>query len=271
MRKASILGAAVILGANSNAVADSQKRQEAALPDFNWTLITPSRNLQYHDCYDGFRCARLQIPLDWTRADNASTSWVAVGIATLPASVPDTDPSFGGTVLINPGGPGGAGTDMALTFGKYLQGILDGEKHYEILGFDPRGVGRTTPSASCYPEELNRLADAVQQGGFPPIVSQNLGLNTHFQAAAGFGQLCGQQNAGQDNIFSHMSTASVARDMLEIVERVDSLRKNTNASSTGGDGTTFNQPLLQYWGFSYGTVLGDTFASMFPAAWGEWS
>ena len=270
MRGASILAAALaLLGAADRVAAEGENGQKNSLLDFNWTSISPSRSLQYHECYNGYRCARLQVPLDWTQAhSNTSTSWVAIGIATLPASVPDTDPSFGGTVLINPGGPGGAGTDMALMFGKYLQGILDGEKHYEILGFDPRGVGRTTPSASCYAEELNRLADAAQQGGFPSIVSGALGLSLHFQGAAGFGQLCGQQNAGQENIFSHMSTASVARDMLEIVEKVDALR-TINSSSAGGNGTVRDTPLLQYWGTSYGTVLGNTFASMFPGRIGR--
>ncbi|KAK0715933.1 Alpha/Beta hydrolase protein [Lasiosphaeris hirsuta] len=227
------------------------------IPDFNWTSITPSRDLKYHECYNGYRCARLQVPLDWTEPDNASSSWAVIGIATLPAVVPSTDPSFGGTVLINPGGPGGAGTEMVLLFGKYLQGILDGEKHYEILGFDPRGIGRTTPSASCYTDDLNRLVDAVQQGGMPLIGSGDVGLNLHYQAAVGFGQLCGQQNLGRGNILAHMSTASVARDMLEIVERVDSSRNSGRGNST-------HKAQLQYFGVSYGTYLGNTFATMFP-------
>jgi len=274
MLVASIYKATLLMACST--AAFGQKRQEEVLPDFNWTSITPSRDLRYHDCYNGFRCARLQVPLDWTKAagidtDESSTSWVVIGIATLPAIVPDTDPSFGGSVLINPGGPGGPGTDIALTFGKYFQGIIDGEKHYEILGFDPRGVGRTTPSASCYVDDLSRLADISQQGGLPPVVAGELGLNLHYQAAVGLGELCGQQktntSAGQDDssIFSHMSTASVARDMLEIVERADALR-NTNASTAGRNVTAGkkHKPLLHYWGTSYGTVLGNTFASMFP-------
>lgn len=245
------------------ATLEGQKREET-LPDFNWTSIAPSRDLQYHECYDGYKCARLQVPLDWTEA-SGHREWVAVGIVTVPAKVPITDPSFGGTVLINPGGPGGAGTEMALLFGKSIQDLLDGKKHYEILGFDPRGIGRTTPSASCYTENLSRLEDAIQQGALPPIVSGDLGLNYHYRAAVGVGELCYQQNTRGDSsnsssIFAYMSTASVARDMLEIVERVDATR---NSSTLHGRNST-NKPLLQYYGASYGTYLGNTFASMFP-------
>ena len=258
MRAILVHTAALFTTAGIITAAASQKGQDEKLPDFNWTSTPPSRSLQYHECYNGYKCARLQVPLDWTDVDNASTSCVVIGIATLPATVSHTDPSFGGTVLVNPGGPGAAGTEMVLTFGKYLQGILDGERHYEILGFDPRGIGRTTPSASCYVDDLSRLADIFQQGGMPPVGAGHLGLNLHYQGAVGFGQLCGQQNAGSASIFAHMSTASVARDMLEIVEHVDASRNSS------GRGHNTNKPLLQYWGNSYGTILGNTFASMFP-------
>ncbi|KAK3372963.1 TAP-like protein-domain-containing protein [Lasiosphaeria ovina] len=245
----------------STRTAALEKRQEG-LANFTWTSIDPSRDLQYHDCYNGYRCARLEVPLDWTNTDNTFSSGVAIGIATLPAVVPDTNPSFGGTVLVNPGGPGGSGVEMVLLFGKYLQGILDGDKHYEILGFDPRGVGSSTPSSSCYANILNRVMDVVQQGGMPPVGLGDVGLNLNYQAAAGFGQLCGQQ-AGQESIFAHMSTASVARDMLEIVERVDAASNRARINSSVPRGAN-KKPLLQYLGVSYGTILGNTFASMYP-------
>lgn len=227
--------------------------------DFDWSSITPSKQLEYHECYDGYKCARLEVPLDWTAVSNSSQS-VAIAIVTLPATVHDTDPSFGGTVLINPGGPSGSGTDMATVLGHYLQGVLDGERHYEILGFDPRGVGFSTPRADCYNgDELRRTADELQAIGIP---SSNLGpaaMSYLYQSHAGVSDLCAE--AGDDSIFAHMSTASVARDMLEIVERVDELKHRESNFSTPD---ALEEPKLQYLGVSYGTFLGNTFASMFP-------
>lgn len=187
---------------------------------------------------------------------NTTSQTVAVAIIMIPATVPVTDPSFGGTVLMNPGGPGGSGTQLALDLGAYAQGILDGEKHYEILGFDPRGIGLSMPRADCYKNAFNRAADFAQREGLPSVVSRPEGVSYNFQAAKGQGDLC--EEAGPESIFNYMSTASVARDMLEIVERVAESRPNSAAVFDSGPSK------LQYLGFSYGTFIGNTFASMFP-------
>ncbi|KAM0335222.1 hypothetical protein ACHAQA_000264 [Verticillium albo-atrum] len=234
--------------------------------NFDWSSVKPSRNLEYHECYDFLKCARLEVPLDWSKANSScasSSRRATIGIVTLPASVPESDPSFGGTILINPGGPGGGGTEMVLQLGPYIQAVLDGEKHYEILGFDPRGVGLSTPRADCYNDDLNRAADNILRGGLPSFSSGDLGLGTYYQVANGLSELCGE--AGQDSIFNHMSTASVARDMLEIVDRVDELRQKTSDSTK----EEREVPRLQYLGVSYGTILGNTFASMFPGRVGR--
>lgn len=252
------LAYSLLLGSMESAFAILQQRQFDG--GFDWSSVEPAQQLQYHDCYDGFRCARLKVPLDWTKS-NDSDNWAAIGIITLPAIVPETDPSFGGTVLVNPGGPGGSGTEMALQLGGYLQGILEGDRHYEILGFDPRGVALSTPRADCYNDNFNRAADNIQKEGMPPVAAGAQSLAIHYQAAKGLSDLCAQ--AGPKSVFNYMSTASVARDMLEIVERVDELRQKTSNSST------HEKPRLQYIGVSYGTILGNTFASMFPGRVGR--
>jgi pimeloyl-ACP methyl ester carboxylesterase len=245
----------LLLGASTSSALRILKRQSE--PTFDWSSIEPTRELNYHPCYDGHKCARLKIPLDWTK-NCSSKDWVAIGITTLPATVSEDDDSFGGTVLINPGGPGGAGTEMVLDYGPYLQAILEGDRHYEMLGFDPRGVGSSTPSADCYGDELKRAADRLQSAALPPVVSGEQGLAYHYQAAKGLGDLCAEK--GPKSIFNYMSTASVAKDMLEIIERVDDLRYNTTVATRNDRDAS----KLQYIGVSYGTVLGNTFASMFP-------
>ncbi|KAG7134154.1 putative hydrolase like protein [Verticillium longisporum] len=235
---------------------------------FDWATVKPSRSLQYHDCYDGFKCARLKVPFDWTTANSSkcanSSRWAAIGIVTLPASVPETDPSFGGTILINPGGPGGGGTEMVLDIGFYIQAILAGDRHYEILGFDPRGVALSTPRADCYNDDLKRAADFIQKEGLPAMTSGPEALTYHYQAAKGLGDLCAE--AGEDSIFNYMSTASITRDMVEIVDRVDELRHKNLTSAEDGKREL---PKLQYFGISYGTILGNNFASMFPGRVGR--
>lgn len=227
---------------------------------FNWTSITPSAELQYHDCYDGFKCARLQVPMDWSNPTTNATqdNSVAIAIVTLPATVPPTDPSFGGTVITNPGGPSGAGTTFNVAFGSSFQAALDGEKHYEILSFDPRGVFQTTPSADCYSGDWDARIDQYwQYRGFATL-SEN--VQDHYLFNQGLNQLCEQATP---EILQHMSSASVARDMVEIVDRVEELRrKETN--STQAKRSSTEKPRLQFMGFSYGSALGMIFASMFP-------
>lgn len=86
--------------------------------------------------------------LDWQDTNN--TKQVAIAITLLPATVPSDDPSFGGTIVINPGGPGGSGVAAVQSYGRRLRGMTEGKKHYAFLGFDPRGVGFTTPRADCF-------------------------------------------------------------------------------------------------------------------------
>jgi hypothetical protein len=75
--------------------------------DFNWNSIEASSKLRYTPCYDYLECARLEVPLDWSDESNNNTAIIAV--AKIPARVSRDDPSFGGTVVLNPGGPGGSG------------------------------------------------------------------------------------------------------------------------------------------------------------------
>lgn len=244
-------------------------RRESETPSFDWSSVTPSKHLKYHDCHNGYKCARLIVPLDWSKHANSTglcaSQNAIIAIVTLPATVPDTDPSHGGTILINPGGPSGLGTEMALVYGHYLQNIVDGDRHYEILGFDPRGMGLSTPFADCYNNNnFKRAADSFRNEAMPPITLGENALNAHYQVYKGIGDLCAE--SGPNSIFEHMSTASVARDMLAIVDRVEELRYG---GTNGTDSEDREKPRLQYIGLSYGTVLGNTFASMFPGRVGR--
>ncbi|MBE3046785.1 alpha/beta fold hydrolase [Candidatus Bathyarchaeota archaeon] len=245
---------------------------------FDWSSITPSPALRYQDCYPGHQCARLTVPLDWLDPSNAHTATIA--IVKRPASVPPTDPTYGGPVLLNPGGPGGSGVDIALRWGERIQNILDGKKHYEIIGFDPRGVGRTTPGANCYPDELTRAYEVFQAHGAGYLTPDNDKLTWRHALAKSFGKRCGEALGGDGGILRYASSSSVARDMVEIIDQIQELQNAEEEDALGAQGVEQKKlrgskggvkapARLQYMGFSYGTLLGNTFASMFPGRVGR--
>lgn len=96
-----ILIAAVYFGYRTYEPSAESTPSEASSP-FSWHEITPSKYLNYHDCGDGFQCARLEVPMDYSRSDKQNRKF-ALAIVRLPAKVPIEDPRYGGAVLINPG------------------------------------------------------------------------------------------------------------------------------------------------------------------------
>lgn len=228
--------------------------------NFSWDSTPSTKALKYHNCYGDFKCARLQVPLDWSGLESATNTTVAIAIIKLPATVSDDDPTFGGSVLVNPGGPGDSGTDLVLRSGCRFQSLLAGERNYEIIGFDPRGVSLSTPHGDCYKgDELSRKLDQERDSGLSPITEDINALNYHYASSLGKSELC--EADGVRSIWSYLNTASVARDMVEIIDRIDDLQWQNRNSSKPVDSL---KPRLQYIGISYGSFLGNTFASMFP-------
>lgn len=243
--------------------------------EFDWTAIEPTADLRYRDCFNGFRCARLKVPLDWNNPEDNRT--IAIAIATLPASVPVDHPDYGGTIILNPGGPGDLGVNLVRFSGRHLQKVIDNNKKYAYLGFDPRGIGNTTPQLDCFGgDALARNAYQQVLRGLGTVDSSEDALQRFLAISKGLGALC-ENTLGKSSILEHVTTAAVCRDMIEIVDRVDELRKKEVASIKRRRGeheqavtTQENQiPRLQYLGLSYGTALGNTFASMFPGRVGR--
>jgi pimeloyl-ACP methyl ester carboxylesterase len=197
-------------------------------------------------------------------------------------------------LLINPGGPGGSGVTFALFGGQILQQIVGLDQ--DIIGFDPRGIGETTPVADCFAFPSDRKSKEltgadISRGFFHKFLwvlsGQETGMvNTSVdslekidvrdRAAA---KLCQTKDDlyGEDSILRHVSTPSVARDMLSILDAWDawmevkgdddSGKENAqigSAEAVEEDKSLDTKGKLVYWGFSYGTLLGATFAAMFP-------
>ncbi|KAF7550097.1 hypothetical protein G7Z17_g5934 [Cylindrodendrum hubeiense] len=230
---------------------------------FNWTSITPTTDLQYHDCYDEYRCARLEVPLNWL--DEVDNRTAAIAIMKLPATVPDHDASFGG--------PGGSGVKSMFTMAHQLRTMIDNNRHYEIVSYDPRGIGFSTPRSQCFQSALARDAMTLQLRGAGGLNQGINALRYNHAIMDSYAEICQESDEAYGEIMGYAGTASVARDMVAMVDKIDELRikasKRSEIRERGKKKTKSDLPRLQYIGFSYGTVLGNYFASMFPGRVGR--
>ena len=188
----------------------------------------------------GFQCAKVTVPLDYSQPDG-QTIEIAMKKHLATGSVRQ------GTLFMNPGGPGGSGVDnvgaMATTTFAGVQSA------YDIIGFDPRGIGSST-AITCSTD-----AEAKAMEGVSPV--DGAGAPVAFEKRAAvmserFKQLeadCASRTKPTE-LFDHVDTVSVARD-LDILRALSGDQK------------------LNYTGFSYGTYLGATYAELFPANTGR--
>jgi pimeloyl-ACP methyl ester carboxylesterase len=270
------------------------KHAQHAPTDFDWETISPSWDLHFTSCYDEFQCARLLVPVDWLEEDTAkrNSKTMAIAVIRMPANLTDAS-SHGGAVIVNPGGPGNSGIQEILTNGHFLRNLVDSShKRFDVMSFDPRGMGSSTPAADCFASEAERQLYNAQSlgallGGRETDLSDASVARKRANAQA-LGHKCMLPGPDGYVVQEFMSTASVARDMLQIVDKLENLRmveKSSDETEIGLDGRKGQAPLgnadatkskedagdevrnlprLQYLGLSYGTMLGNTFISMFP-------
>jgi pimeloyl-ACP methyl ester carboxylesterase len=190
----------------------------------------PAAAIPWTPCRDGFQCATVRVPLDY---GNPSGTKISLALIRLPAGDPQRRI---GSLLLNPGGPGGSGVDLVRGIGPMLPLELRGR--FDIVGFDPRGIMGSTP-LRCFATFDESFA-VVSPFAFPYGRAEEDVVRTNDRALSG---ACATHGGA---IRDHMSTADVARDM-------DFLRQ------------AMGDPKLSYLGFSYGTQLGQTYANMFPS------
>jgi pimeloyl-ACP methyl ester carboxylesterase len=215
------VAAILLVGCSSSSSAPNESA--STLPAYY------TQRLDWQPCDNGFQCARLLVPFDYARPGGQRFS---LPVIRLPAK----DPAHRiGDLVVNPGGPGGSGVQYALgARSEFPAAVL---ARFDVVGFDPRGVGGSEPAVSCMtgpeldkylstdemPDNAAQLAQIVQQGKF-------------------YASRCAQNSRA---LLPYVGTQNAARDL-------DVLR------------AALGQSRLTYLGKSYGTYLGTWYAQLFP-------
>ena len=186
-----------------------------------------AQKLQWKNCGDGFDCTRLSVPLDYANPAQASIS-LSVVRHRAPADMTR------GSLIVNPGGPGGSGIDYAKAIDYIMTPTL--KDNFDVVGFDPRGVGASTPVRCLSDSQLDTYLAADQSPDNQAEVNQFVNL------AKVLADGCANKNS---EVYRHVDTVSAARD-------VDILR------------AALGDKKLNWFGKSYGTFLGATYADLFP-------
>ncbi|MEC3980623.1 alpha/beta hydrolase [Amycolatopsis sp. H20-H5] len=181
------------------------------------------------------QCARLSVPLDYAKPDGPA---ISLGLLRRKA----TDPGQRiGSLVINPGGPGASGMTAAANMANQTASTALG-KRFDLVGFDPRGIGASEPQIHCLTdgERDKERAEDLETDGTPEGVVKQETEEKDFAAK------CAQRTQQGAQMLANVGTRDVVKDM-------DVLR------SVLGD------PKLTYLGYSYGTRIGSAYAEAFPA------
>ncbi|KAH8679363.1 hypothetical protein BGZ61DRAFT_457094 [Ilyonectria robusta] len=236
------LASALILFTSLGCKADSSHDPGMV---YGFDNIGPSTNLTWTPCFDDFTCSRLEVPLDYSNKSLGTTSIAFIKLAGKNATV--ESPS----IVLIPGGPGGSGVDLLLT-NQALPGQIFGEQ-YNFVSFDPRGVNNSGLSLDCFSGNAEaRLAfNRLHRTGVTNISSTS--LEEQYYSSSIYGEWCNDAVEKESPHGYYVTTPAVAHDLLTFIEAEAEVA-----------GQSPSDARLWCYGISYGTVVGTTFASMFP-------
>jgi pimeloyl-ACP methyl ester carboxylesterase len=190
------------------------------------------QKLVWKACGKGYQCAKATVPVDYAKPAGPTLRLALKRVAGTKSATK--------TLFINPGGPGEPGTgELTVEVGKSTVGATLKKtlgKQYSIVGFDPRGVGASSPLDCLSDAQLDAL---YEEPAVPATAAAKARL---VNAVKGFARGC-QRNAGP--LAAHVSTVEVAKD-LDVLRAIVGDQK------------------LNFLGSSYGTAIGSTYAQLFP-------
>ena len=231
-------------GSSSNSTGSPDGSSDGSQSDIPRGLESfYSQSIDWQDCPDGapFKCGTVTVPLDYEHPDGRT---ITIAVRKLPAS--DSDAEHG-SLFINPGGPGASGVAMMQVMAPMFTEELRGA--YDIIGFDPRGVGQSTPITCWTNDEIKQhLANPSDDAGptdpLKGVTYKNVPAQDKIDRGAANAARCAQYSQVPE-LLDHVGTRDVARDL-------DVLRA-TNGNTK-----------LNYLGISYGTRIGAIYADLFP-------
>ena len=183
--------------------------------------------LTWRPCGGSLQCATLDVPVDYA---NPASRTISLALVRQPARL--TSQRIGALVF-NPGGPGASGVQFLRDWAAFLPADL--ANRFDLVSFDPRGIGESAP-LECADNILELIA-------LDPTPENEQERMATIDTLRTFGATCRQRSP---DLLAHMGTRDVARDM-------EALR------------VAMGEEKLSYVGFSYGTVIGQVYADMFPA------
>jgi pimeloyl-ACP methyl ester carboxylesterase len=192
------------------------------------------QTLTWTSCAKDMQCTDATAPLDWEHPGEGT-----IKLAMIRQSAKGTKI---GSLLVNPGGPGGSGYDFVKDSIDYATDSKL-QSNFDIVGFDPRGVGRST-AVKCY--DASQM-DAYLYDITPGMPGSAPWIAAQTKTSVAFGDAC-KQNTGA--LLDHVDTVSAAKD-LDLLRAVLGDKK------------------LNYLGYSYGTYLGAMYAQLFPQKTGR--
>ena len=190
-----------------------------------------TQQLVWTGCGDDLQCATAEAPLDWTDPQRDS-----IDLALIRQTATGGDPI--GSLLVNPGGPGGSGYDFVRDSLDYATSERL-QQSFDVVGFDPRGVGHSS-AVSCYDDPAD--FDAFLFDLLPGEYGSDEWIEASRAANEKFGEGC-EEHTGE--LLGYVDTVSAARD-LDLLRAILGDKK------------------LNYLGYSYGTLLGATYADLYP-------
>jgi len=185
----------------------------------------------------GAKCGYLSVPL------NYSDPWGAkIKIAVSRIRHTSRAKDYRGIILTNPGGPGGSGLDLDMYLIAQLKAdhLSAAAADYDWIGFDPRGVDSSLPALSCEPDYFSGDRESYDP------TSHSI-LSYWLDRTAAYDRACEAKSAAQRALLDNMTTIDSARDMNSIREALVGPRGK-----------------MSYYGFSYGTYLGQVYATLYP-------
>ena len=210
----------------SGVEAETSAAGEQVEPQTASNTIPTGERIEWSACGPGLECGFVDVPADY-RDPGAGTLRIAVNVHR--ARVPQQRIGY---LLVNPGGPGGSGVEMVMGAADFFTAeVLD---RFDVIGFDPRGVGFSDPAFAC--------GEPGEQLAFLAAIEPPIDMPEEIAAGEAAANLC-IESMGAVGALLH--SEYVARDM-------DEIRKALGAEQ------------ISYLGFSYGSVLGVWYATLFP-------